>query len=137
MRPVKFAEENKVFKGPEGGDIIPLPVYQDTKEIMSCWKMSWKERLSAIIFGKVWLSVMGQAQPPVYLLAMDSFFIRKPKLMACRHCFGNGYKPHSQSYKGNNVNMKVVCAYCKGDGMNWFGRLIERLKAWTEAKDAR
>ena len=133
MKPTKFAEENRGFKGAEGSGIIPLPVYQDTEEIVSCWQVSWRERLSVIIFGRVWLSVLGEAQPPVLLLASDTFFIRKPKLIACRHCFGNGYKPHSQSYKGNNVNIKVTCAYCKGDGLNWLGRLVERLKAWKEA----
>jgi len=37
--------------------------------------MSWRERFSALFFGKVWLSVYsGQTQPPVWLMATKEIF---------------------------------------------------------------
>jgi hypothetical protein len=37
--------------------------------------MTWKERLSALFFGKVWLSVhSGHTQPPVWLMAEKEIF---------------------------------------------------------------
>ena len=39
-------------------------------------KLNWKQRFSALIFGKVWLSVLsGQTQPPVWLDCTKSVFI--------------------------------------------------------------
>lgn len=45
-----------------------LYVWTDGEQCVSCWKMSWRERLSALLVGHVWLNVLGgQTQSPVYL----------------------------------------------------------------------
>ena len=71
MIPVKFPEANKNLSKPcdtaniECGD---LWVYTDGTQCISCWKLSWKQRLKALLFGKVWLSVRSDGtQPPVWL----------------------------------------------------------------------
>lgn len=56
MYPVEFQEMNRVL-GSESEEFDSLPVFTDGRECISCWQMSWKERLSALLFGKVWLSV--------------------------------------------------------------------------------
>jgi len=40
------------------GECSSLDVWCDSKKCISLWKMSWKERLSALIFGRVWVYVL-------------------------------------------------------------------------------
>jgi hypothetical protein len=71
MKPIKFKEANKNLLKPESmtdTECGSLWVYNDGKQCISCWKMTFKQRIKAILFGKVWLSVMGgQTQPPVWV----------------------------------------------------------------------
>ena len=85
MEPMKFLQANKNLLKPVGmtdEECGSLPVFTDGKECISLWKMTWRERLSALFFGKVWLWVMsGQTQPPVALLAAKEIFKEvKPEL---------------------------------------------------------
>ena len=64
MKPIKFKESNITLTGQ--GEINPLPAFRDGRHIISCWKMSLKEKLSALLFGRVWLIVKSsKTQPPV------------------------------------------------------------------------
>lgn len=78
MNPSDFEYQTKVLAKPNGmtdEECGPLPVFSDGSQCISLWKMSWRERLSALIFGKVWLWVYsGQTQPPVALLASREIF---------------------------------------------------------------
>lgn len=78
MEPQKFEEANRNLLKPQGmtdEECGSLPIWTDGKECISCWKMTWRERLSALFFGKVWLSVYsGQTQPPVWLRAERQIF---------------------------------------------------------------
>lgn len=78
MRPVEFIQANKTLLKPDGmthEECGPLMVYTDETQCISCWKMSFRERISALIFGTVWLSVIyGETQPPVALwVAKEGF----------------------------------------------------------------
>ena len=84
MKPIKFKESNKTLNKPEGWtdeECQPLPVYTDNTQCISCWKMSFKQRLSAIFFGKIWLSVYtGTTQPPVWVDVCKTVFLKaRPK----------------------------------------------------------
>jgi len=78
MLPIKFKEANKTLLKPESmtdEECRSLPVFTDGVACVSCWKLSWKERLFALIFGKIWLSVLsGKTQPPVWLACADTVF---------------------------------------------------------------
>jgi len=71
MVPVKFPEANVNLLRPNNmtkEECSSLWVYTDGKQCISCWKLSWKQRIKALLFGKVWLSVLsGGTQPPVWL----------------------------------------------------------------------
>jgi len=78
MEPKNFEQANKKLGPPMGmtkeecGD---LPVFTDGQQCISLWQMTWRERLSALFFGKIWLSVYsGQTQPPVWLSAEREIF---------------------------------------------------------------
>ncbi len=71
--------------------IDPLPVWTDAKQCVSCWKMSWRERLSALLFGRVWVAILsGDTQPPVYVQASREYLeVSGP---SCR-CYLRGWTP--------------------------------------------
>jgi hypothetical protein len=57
-------------------DVGDLRVVDDSQGcIDSCWKLSWRERLSALIHGKVWLLVRAEnTHAPVAIVACRSIF---------------------------------------------------------------
>ena len=71
MTPIKFKEANRNLSKPPSmtdAECSSLWVYSDGIQCISCWKMSWKQRIKALLFGKVWLSVLsGSTQPPVWI----------------------------------------------------------------------
>ena len=78
MKPVKFKEVNKNLLKPNSmtdEECSSLWVYSDGQQCVSCWKLGWKERLTALFFGKVWLGILsGNTQPPVWLACTDTVF---------------------------------------------------------------
>lgn len=78
MKPIKFPEATKTLVKPESmndKECLSLPVWNDGTQCISCWRMSFTQRLSALLFGRVWLSVMsGRTQPPVWLDCCKTVF---------------------------------------------------------------
>lgn len=66
MTPIEFTEQNVVF-AKDQPEYLPLPAYRDEDgTVISCWKLSWKERLKILLTGKLWLSILtfnAQLQP--------------------------------------------------------------------------
>lgn len=92
MKPVDFKESTKVLTKPSqmsDSECGSLPVWSDTKQCISCWKMSFWERMACLFTGKVWLSVLsGTTQPPVAVSGV-SFFARTPLLSHIKAFFAN------------------------------------------------
>jgi hypothetical protein len=78
MEPSNFPQATKKLGPPLGmtqDECGDLPVFTDGTQCISLWKMTWRERVSALLFGKIWLSVYGgQTQPPVWLSADREIF---------------------------------------------------------------
>ena len=78
MKPIKFKEANKNLQKPKNmkdKECGSLWVYSDGKQTISCWKMSFKQRVKALIWGRIWLSVLsGETQPPVWLQSEKTVF---------------------------------------------------------------
>jgi len=81
MKPIGFKYANRELQPSEGKEysenvtaIDPLPVWTDGEQCVSCWQMTWRERLAALLFGRVWLSVLsGSTQPPVCIEAERAY----------------------------------------------------------------
>jgi hypothetical protein len=81
VKPVSFKYADRVLNPPADNEysenvegVDPLPIWSDGEQCVSCWKMSWRERLSVLIFGRVWLAVLsGRTQPPVYVQASKDY----------------------------------------------------------------
>jgi hypothetical protein len=60
MKPVKFKGSNIVFA--EGQkEYLPLPAFKEDDQygrVVSCWKLSMKERIKMLFMGRVYLSVL-------------------------------------------------------------------------------
>lgn len=68
MRAVGFPETNSLLLAGDIPDCEDLPVYKDGERIVSRWKMSWRERLSALFFGTVFVHVRSpKTSPPIGL----------------------------------------------------------------------
>jgi len=80
MKPIDFKYSNKTLQ-PSGAeysddvtDVVPLHIWTNNEQCVSCWHMSWRERLSALLFGRVWLTMLsGNTQPPVCLQASREY----------------------------------------------------------------
>ena len=71
MKPIEFKEQTKILQKPASmtdDECIPLPVFNDKQCCISCWQPTWREKISILFYGKVWLSILsGNTQPPVWL----------------------------------------------------------------------
>lgn len=80
MVPTTFRESNRTLAPPPSmteDECSPLPVWSDGRQCISCWRLTWRERLSALLVGRVWLSVIGgYSQPPVWLSAKRTVFVK-------------------------------------------------------------
>lgn len=81
MKPIDFSQSTKVLQRPSTmteSECQSLPVWNDGKQCVSCWKLSFKERIKVLFHGKVWLGVLsGKTQPPVFLSG-ESVFVKTP-----------------------------------------------------------
>ena len=70
MTPKHFPEANFTWKGggPEkyGTDVADLSALKSGELSISLWGLSWRERLSVLLFGNVWMRVVGNL-PPIAL----------------------------------------------------------------------
>jgi hypothetical protein len=70
MHPINFHSEEFILKGKEPHiDNMPvLPVhYGSSFGLISCWQLSFLERLRLLFFGRLFLVALGIKHPPVYL----------------------------------------------------------------------
>ncbi len=65
---VGFEGANTVYRAPRGmsqAECYDLQSFADGEQIISCWRLTRAEIAEIARTGVVWLSVMGQALPPV------------------------------------------------------------------------
>lgn len=62
MNPIKFPEQTTIWAENQP-PYKPLPAYTDEKQTISCWHLTWRERLSILWYGQIWLIQMNFGQP--------------------------------------------------------------------------
>jgi len=56
MIPIDFKESNQVY-GEDQPEYLPLPVHKTEKgQVISCWRLTFWERVKVLVTGKVWHS---------------------------------------------------------------------------------
>lgn len=86
MRGIEFPERTALLQKPpymSEAECTALAVYQDKASgtVLSCWRMSLRERIAALVFGKVWVWVYtnSSTQPPIALIAERTPFAKQPE----------------------------------------------------------
>jgi hypothetical protein len=80
MKPTAFKGSNSTLLGGPAerygtaDDVADLPVYREPGYLISCWQMTWRERLRVLWTGRVWLHVAGATHPPVVLGTEAPFY---------------------------------------------------------------
>ena len=73
MNPIEFEGRNRLLLKPDNmaeEECGNLPIYTNDEFCVSCWKPTIRERLSVLLFGKVWLWIYsGSTQPPAAIEA--------------------------------------------------------------------
>ena len=54
MKPIEFPEQTIVWAKNQP-PYLPLPAYTDDRETISCWQLTWMERIKVMLFGRLWL----------------------------------------------------------------------------------
>lgn len=62
MIPIEFAEQTIVW-AKDQPEYLPLPAYSNERETISCWRLTWPERVRVLLFGIVWLRQMNFGGP--------------------------------------------------------------------------
>ena len=58
MKPIKFTEQNCVY-AKDQPEYLPLPVHKtEDGMVISCWALTWRERLRVLLTGRMWWSVL-------------------------------------------------------------------------------
>jgi hypothetical protein len=77
MKPSDFLEANSKLKAPEGQEdtVSTLPVWRHPSNsyVISKWRMTFKERVTALCSGYIWLHVWAGTHPPVSLSTEEPF----------------------------------------------------------------
>ena len=76
--PIPFPEANFTFTAPAGDkECSELPVFRDQVQAISKWRLTKAEIEEVVRTGTIWLGVMGQGHPPVWLSATYPFVMRQ------------------------------------------------------------
>jgi len=71
LKAITFKEGNRILNRPADmteEECGALLVFTDGDQCISCWAMSFRQRLKVLFFGRIWLGVLsGNTQPPVWL----------------------------------------------------------------------
>jgi len=96
MKLIEFKHQNIIYvkKQPQYMNLPALKTNPTNKEVVSCWKMSPRERIHALLTGKVYASLMTLNEPitPFYLSP-----IRKKV-----------YVTHKKSYVKNLISEIII-----------------------------
>ena len=80
MRPITFKFQNKTLLKPPGMEACgSLPVFTDGKRCVSCWRLGFRERIKALFFGRVWLTVYGGVTQVPVAMYCGRKFLRRTK----------------------------------------------------------
>jgi len=73
MKPIKFKGHNLVV-AKDQSEYQQLPVHRsDDGTLISCWSLTWRERIKLLFTGRLWHSVMTFNQPlQPQLLSVDN-----------------------------------------------------------------
>lgn len=67
--PVDFPGSNVILRPPPGreGDVLPVHAWRNGRLVVTCWELSVDELRAIVDSGRLYVSVMGETMPPLYV----------------------------------------------------------------------
>lgn len=62
MTPINFPEQNTTY-AKDQPEYLPLPALTDGTTCITCWRLTWRERLRVLFSGRLWLSQLHFGSP--------------------------------------------------------------------------
>ncbi len=84
MKPIEFSEQNTIIAENQP-EYLPLPAFKNDStegEVVSCWELSFIERIRILFTGKLWVMIMTFNQglaPILFTTKKSDVLINKPK----------------------------------------------------------
>jgi hypothetical protein len=60
--PIEFPEQTVVWAKNQP-PYLPLPAHTNERETISCWQLTWRERLTVLLKGRLWLRQLNFGEP--------------------------------------------------------------------------
>ena len=83
MKPVRFKGQTGELRPPTplDQDCDPLPVaVAEDGALISCWRMTWRERIRALVFGRVWVGILRRdTDPSIWLDCRRTVFKKRKR----------------------------------------------------------
>ena len=85
MYPMRFPQENRIMNAPPGLEeecqslSVEIHRVNGREETLSVWGLTWRERLSVLLYGRVWLNVSQNPTPMVWLAAQKDVHSPPPR----------------------------------------------------------
>lgn len=79
MTPIKFPESNITYAENQP-EYLPLPAFKNDSqqgEVISCWQLSLRERITILFTGKLWVSLLSFNKP----LTPSFFTVKKSEVL--------------------------------------------------------
>lgn len=81
MKAVNFLQSTNILSNPKGLEgYRRLPVHFQAPQSVSKWKASWRERISILLFGTIFIGVYVnkiEEQPPMWVQGKRNIFTKK------------------------------------------------------------
>jgi hypothetical protein len=90
MKPIEFKEQNTVY-AKDQPEYLPLPAFKNDSfygEVISCWKLTLKERIILLFTGKLWSQFLTFNKP----LTPSFFTVNKKELLVNKENSKNNKK---------------------------------------------
>jgi hypothetical protein len=71
MKAIYFKQATKLDNG--NGSTLPLHYWSDNKQCVSCFKPTWKERLTILFKGQIWIGIKTKTPPPMFISGESVF----------------------------------------------------------------
>lgn len=62
MKPVTFPDVT-VTLAKDQPPYVPLPAFMDEEQTITCWQVSWRERMQLLVTGRLWLAQLNFGRP--------------------------------------------------------------------------
>ena len=62
VNPIAFPQQTTVWAKNQP-PYLPLPAYTNDRETITCWQLTWRERIAVFLLGRLWLRQINLGQP--------------------------------------------------------------------------